>query len=309
MEGCHHGWTGGCDYACEMAPIIRCSIAPNTANNFSLMSARCQKANHQVTALCRRPQGTLLKGVREIILLVSRFQAIRDAYGTCRQRVYVMNQPAQFELYTFWRSSATFRVRVGLNLKGLVANERDINLDTGEQRDADFLKVNPLGGVPALIIPGQAPLTQSIAILEYLDEIAPSPPLLPRDPLERARVRSIAAMLAADTHPLVVPRVKRYLFENGKFDDVAWRAWQNQWFGTGIRAIEKRLANDTETGAYCHGDHVTIADIALASVIAVMRVFKIVVPDTPTVDRIMANCDRLDAFAKADPFKQSGAPS
>jgi glutathione S-transferase len=116
-------------------------------------------------------------------------------------------------------------------------------------------------------------------------------------------------MLAADTHPLVVPRVKRYLFENGKFDDVAWRAWQNQWFGTGIRAIEKRLASDTETGAYCHGDHVTIADIALASVIAVMRVFKIVVPDTPTVDRIMANCDRLDAFAKADPFKQSGAPS
>ena len=216
---------------------------------------------------------------------------------------------SDYELFAFWRSSATYRVRVALNLKGLSAREHAINLDAGEQRGKDFLKINPMGAVPALIVLGQLPLTQSMAILEYLDETVPEPPLLPADPLERARVRSIAAGLAADTHPLVVPRIRRYLTTSGNFDDAAWRAWQIQWFTTGLQALEQRLATDTDTGTYCHGNSVTMADILLASIVAVMRVFRISVDNIPTVDRIMARCEALDAFAKADPVRQTGAPA
>jgi maleylacetoacetate isomerase len=214
-----------------------------------------------------------------------------------------------FELYGFWRSSATFRVRVALALKGLTARQHVVNLDAGEQRSAAFLGINPLGGLPVLIAPGQPPLTQSLAILEFLDETHPAPPLLPADPFGRARVRALAAMLTADTHPLITPRIRKYLTATGGFDDAAFRAWQINWFGTGLAAVERQLAGHPATGLFCHGDQVTIADICLSSIIAVMRVFKITVPDTPTIDRIVARCDALDAFAKADPMKQQGAPA
>jgi maleylacetoacetate isomerase len=220
-----------------------------------------------------------------------------------------MTDQPHYALFAFWRSSATYRVRVALNLKGLSADEHYIDLDAGDQRGVAFLKINPLGAIPALIVPGQAPLTQSLAILEYLDETVPAPPLLPADPLGRARVRSIAAGLAADTHPLIVPRVKRYLTTVGGFDDAAWRAWQSQWFTTGLQALETRLATETNTGVYCHGGSVTIADILLVSIVAVMRVFKITVADIPTIDRIVAQCEKLEAFAKAAPSKQVGAPT
>lgn len=213
-----------------------------------------------------------------------------------------------FELFAYWRTSAGYRVRVALNLKGLTAHERIINIDAGEQRGAEFLKINPMGAIPALVTPGHAPLTQSLAILEFLDETTPAPPLLPPDPFGRARVRSLAAMLAGDTHPLITPRVKRYLTTSAGFDDAAWRAWQVQWFSTGLLAVEQRLASEAETGAYCHGDVVGMADICLASILAVMRVFKVSVPDTPTVDRIVALCGEQEAFAKAEPPRQQGAP-
>ena len=218
--------------------------------------------------------------------------------------------PSSFELYAFWRTSATYRVRVALNLKGLAAHERIVNLDAGEQRGEEFLKINPLGAIPALVEAGRAPLTQSLAILEFLDEFQPTPPLLPKDLHGRARVRSIAAMLAADTHPLITPRVKKYLASSvSAFDDAAWRAWQIQWFGTGLAAVEKRLAAEQETGTYCHGDTPTTADIVLASIVVMTRLFKISVPNTPTIDRIMQACDAHPAFAKAEPAKQVGAPA
>lgn len=217
-----------------------------------------------------------------------------------------MTDQPRFELYAFWRTSATYRVRVALNLKGLAAQERFVNVDAGEQRSEAFLKINPLGGVPALVEAGFRPLTQSSAILEYLDEIAPHPPLLPPDPQGRARVRSVAAMLATDTHPLITPRIKHYLTEHG-FDDAAWRAWQTQWFSTGLHAVEQRLASEGH-GRFCHGDTVTMADIVLMSIIVVARVFKIEVADTPTIDRIAALCEAQEAFAKADPMRQEGAP-
>ena len=218
----------------------------------------------------------------------------------------------RYELFAFWRTSATYRVRVALNLKGVRAQERIINLDTGENRSEAFLKVNPMGAIPALIDHGAGqpsePITQSQAILEFLDEEHPEPPLLPKDAHGRARVRSLCAMLAADTHPLVVGRVKKYLVGQSIMDDAAFRAWQINWFSTGIKAFEQRLAGEASTGTYCHGDTITMADILLASIIVVMRVFKIEVDNTPHIDRIMALLDANEAFASAAPLKQEGAP-
>ncbi len=223
-----------------------------------------------------------------------------------------MTNTARFELFSFWRTSATYRVRVAFNLKGVTPHEHNINLDAGEQRGEAFLKINPMGAIPALVDHGpgqpQTPLTQSLAILEFIDESFPMPALLPTDAHGRARVRSLAAMLAADTHPLITPRVKKYLTTNSGFDDAAWRAWQIHWFTTGLQALEQRLTTEPGTGTFCHGDTPTIADICLASIIAVMRVFKIEVPGIPTVMRVMAACEQLDAFAAADPSRQVGAP-
>jgi maleylacetoacetate isomerase len=214
-----------------------------------------------------------------------------------------------FELYAFWRSSATFRVRVALGMKGMVAHEHFINMDAGEQHTPAYRALNPLAAIPTLVEPGHAPITQSLAILEFLEETQPLPPLLPGDRHGRARVRSIAGMLVADTHPLITPRVRKYLNASHGFDDAAWRAWQTHWFGTGLRAVEQRLAGEAATGTFCHGDQPGMADICLASVVAVMRVLQISVPDTPTIDRIVDRCNTLDAFAQAQPVRQAGAPT
>ena len=223
-----------------------------------------------------------------------------------------MTTQPRFELYSYWRTSATYRVRVALNLKGLAAQEHNINLDTGEQRSDAFLKINPLGAIPALIdrelAAMHSPITQSLAILEYLDEVQPLPPLLPGGAHGRARVRSISQMLAADTHPLITGRIKKYLTADGKFDDAAFRAWQIHWFTTGLQAVEKRLASESETGTYCHGESITIADIVVASILAVMPIFKIEVSGIPTINRIAAKCMAQDAFVKAEPMRQVGAP-
>ena len=223
-----------------------------------------------------------------------------------------MTAPVRFELFSYWRTSATYRVRVALNLKGIAADEHDVNLDQGGQRSEAFLAINPLGAIPALrdreAAPGTAALTQSLAILEFLDESYPTPPLLPADAHGRARVRALCGMLAADTHPLVVPRVKKYLAAHARFDDAAWKAWQTHWFSTGLQAVERRLSSEAQTGTYCHGDAVTLADLCLASILAVTRVFKIEIPQVPTVDRIVGACDTLDAFRRADPYAQAGAP-
>ncbi len=223
-----------------------------------------------------------------------------------------MAEQPRFELYSYWRTSATYRVRVALNLKGLAAQEHNINLDTGEQRAPEFLKINPMGAIPALIdrAPGSshAPITQSLAILEYIEEIQPAPALLPKDAHGRARVRAIAQMLTGDTHPLITGRIKKYLTTDGKFDDAAFRAWQIHWFTTGLQAVEQRLASDSETGTFCHGETITIADICVASIIAVLPIFKIEVGGIPTINRIMEKCMSQEAFIKADPMKQAGAP-
>jgi maleylacetoacetate isomerase len=219
-----------------------------------------------------------------------------------------MSKKADFELYAFWRTASTHRVRIALNFKGLTAQERLINLDKGEQRSPDFLAINPLGAIPALVEEGYAPLTQSLAILEFLDEKVPNPPLLPGDLHGRARVRSIAAMLATDTNPLLTPRIKKYLTSTGGFDEAAWRGWQVHWLTFNLEAIERRLATESQTGKFCHGDVPTIADICLVSVFAITQAFGIKIEAVPTIERIVKNCIALDPFARAHPLLQEGAP-
>lgn len=222
-----------------------------------------------------------------------------------------MTTTPRFELYSYWRTAATYRVRVALALKGLAWEEHNVNLDAGEQRGEAFLRINPLGAIPALIDRegvSRAPITQSLAILEYLEEVAPSPALLPKDAAGRARVRAIALALAADTHPLITGRIKKYLVGNAGFDDDKFRAWQTNWLATGLQAVEKRLASESETGLCCHGDTITNADICLASLLAVIPIFKIDVPDIPTIRRIMGPIMQQDAFAQAEPLLQAGAP-
>jgi maleylacetoacetate isomerase len=178
------------------------------------------------------------------------------------------------------------------------------------------LKINPMAAIPAFVDNGDAtgthphaPITQSMAILEFLEESQPAPALLPSDHHGRARVRSLALMLTADTHPLITPRIKKYLMANAQFDDAAWRAWQIHWFTTGLQALEQRLTTEPETGRYCHGDAISMADICLASILVVMRVFKIEVADIPTTMRIMAECEKHAAFIQSAPSIQTGAPA
>ncbi len=159
-----------------------------------------------------------------------------------------MTEASRFELYSYWRTSATYRVRVAFNLKGIGRQEHNVDLDAGEQLSEAFLEINPLGAIPALIERSggisRQPLTQSLAILEFLEESFPKPPLLPTDAHARARVRSISGMLAADTHPLITPRIRKYLMTQGGFDAGAWRAWQDPLVhhrpaGGGAAAIDR----------------------------------------------------------------------
>src|ERR1700730_8616363 len=213
------------------------------------------------------------------------------------------DEPA-LQLYAYWRSMAAYRGRVALNLKGIRTQQIPVNLEAGEQLAPEFLAVNPEGAVPALIEPGQPPLTQSTAILEYLDERFREPPLLPKDLRARARVRSLAALIISDTH---VPRVRHYLVTHAGFDNAAWRAWAINWVRRG--AMETRLAGDPATGGFCHGDQVTIADICLASLVVVAKGLglQFELSDIPTVTRICAHCEEIDAFERANPMRQIGA--
>ncbi len=211
------------------------------------------------------------------------------------------------DMYGFWRSQATFRVRVALNIKGIDYREIPVGLDAGGQDAPAFRAINPLGAVPALMVEGEA-LVQSLAILEYIEETHPEPALLPRDPLGRARVRSLAALAASDTHPLIVPRVKAYLTAHAGFDAARWKAWQTQWFTAGLRGYEARLSREAGTGRYCHRDAVTIADICLVALAVGAEGFGIAVTDVPTVGRIVAACRDEPAFSRAKASNQADYP-
>jgi maleylacetoacetate isomerase len=213
------------------------------------------------------------------------------------------------KMYGFWRSAASFRVRIAMNLKGLAYEETMIDLDTGEQHAPAFRAINPAGAVPALYVDDGPPLTQSLAILEYLDEVYPDPPLLPADPRGKARVRSLALIFAADHHPLIVPRVRRYLTDELGVSDEQRAAWIRHWFREGLVQAEAKMAADPATGRFCHGDTPTFADLCLLSQVMAARSFQVGMADLPIVDRIADTCLEIDAFARALPLRQPGAPA
>lgn len=212
------------------------------------------------------------------------------------------------KLYTYWRSLATFRVRIALNLKGLAYEPVVVDLDAGDQRQADFKAVNPQMAVPALVEDDGNVLYQSLAIIEYLDEVYPEPRLLPADPRGRARVRALSLITVADSHPLIVPRVRNHLGATFGLGDEGKLAWVRHWFSAGLDAYESHLSRDNATGTYCHGDTITMADLCLVSHAVGLKVFKGTLEHHPTVSRIVDRCMSDDRFARAQPMRQPGAP-
>src|SRR5215469_109112 len=170
------------------------------------------------------------------------------------------------KLFTYWRSLATYRVRMALNLKGVTPDELiDVNLPQSKQRDDTFRKINPMMAIPALIENDGTVLFESLAIMEYLDETHPNPPLLPKDPKARARVRGISQIIACDTHPLIVPRVREFLAHEYKVDEAGVQKWAQHWHKAALTGLEENLSTGNQTGTFCQGEQITIADICLAS--------------------------------------------
>ena len=212
-------------------------------------------------------------------------------------------------LYTYWRSQAAFRVRIALRLKGIAMEKITLDLLKGEQFAASYQALNPEGVVPTLIDGTGEPLVQSLAILEYLDEKHPEPPLLPADLRARAHARAIAQMVAMDAHPFIVPRVRKYLEQELGLEEASRARWVRHWLEAGSRAVEQVLAKDPRTGRFCVGDRPTIADICLAAHLTSGKLFGGRDPaDFPTAGRIYQNCMQLEAFAAEHPLRQPDAP-
>ena len=208
------------------------------------------------------------------------------------------------QLFGYWRSSASFRVRLVLQLKGLGYEQHPVNLRQGEQKEKAYRRVNPQGLVPFLI-DGDVQLGQSVAIMEYLDETYPAYPLMPSAPEERARVRQIVNMIACDTHPLNNLRVLNYLEQELGQSKTARDAWYRHWIDETFTALEQLLM--TTAGVYCVGNEVTLADCMLVPQVYNARRFNMTLDDYPTIARIVANCEQLQAFIKAAPANQPDA--
>jgi len=214
------------------------------------------------------------------------------------------------KLYSYFRSSASFRVRIALNLKGLPYELAPVHLlkDGGQQLTAEYRKINADGLVPALADEEGAPaLTQSLAIIEYLEETHPQPPLLPQGALDRAHVRSLALAIACDIHPINNLRVLRYLKHELEVSDEAKDNWYRHWCEQGLRAIETTLARDARTGKFCFGDTPTMADCCLVPQIYNARRLNSNLADMPFINRINEHCLTLEAFSKALPENQPDA--
>jgi maleylacetoacetate isomerase/maleylpyruvate isomerase len=206
------------------------------------------------------------------------------------------------KLYTYFRSSASFRVRIALGLKGLAYDSLPVHLSKNEQFAPSFDEVSPQHLVPALVDVNQT-LTQSLAIIEYLDETHPLPPLLPTGAAARARVRSLALDIACEVHPLNNLRVLRYLKKDLAVSDEAKDAWYHHWVKIGLGALERRLVNDAATGRFCHGDEPGLADCVLVPQVFNAQRFKVDLAPMPTVMRIVDACMALPAFEAAQPSR------
>jgi maleylacetoacetate isomerase len=208
------------------------------------------------------------------------------------------------KLYTYWRSQATFRVRIALNLKRVSAETIELDILKGEQFSDQYRRLNPQTVVPSLIDGNGPPLVQSLAILEYLEERFPDPPLLPRDLRDRAYVRALALTLAADAHPFVTPRVRSYLENELHVDAPGRLRWMLHWMHAGLRAVETHLARDGRHGRNCLGDEPTMADLCLIPHVRSAQI----APDFdfapyPIAMRIFEHCMSLDAFRSVAPAR------
>lgn len=215
-----------------------------------------------------------------------------------------------FTLYSYWRSSAAYRVRIALNLKGLDYAIRPVHLvqDGGQQHSDSYRALNPQQLVPTLL-DGERVIRQSLAIIEYLDDAYPdTQPLLPPDLRERARVRGIALAIACDIHPLGNLRVLQYLKAELDITDQQKAAWSAHWIKVGFDALETLLAGSPEVGRFCSGDEPTLADCCLVPQMYNARRFKVALDAYPTLARIDAACNELDAFKRAAPEAQPDAP-
>jgi maleylacetoacetate isomerase len=210
------------------------------------------------------------------------------------------------QLYTFWRSSAAYRVRIALNLKQLRTEHIPVSLPANAQRSADYLARNPSGLVPALDI-GPAVLSQSLAIIEYLDETHPQPPLLPRDPIARAQVRAMAQIVACDIHPLNNLRVLKYLKTPLGQGQDAIDEWVRHWIGLGFAALEAQATRYTADGRCLFGDAITLADICLVPQAYNARRFNCELAPYPTLNRIIESLQARPEFQAAAPERQCDA--
>jgi maleylacetoacetate isomerase/maleylpyruvate isomerase len=212
------------------------------------------------------------------------------------------------KFYSFWRSLASFRVRIALNLKNTAHEVVFVDIDRQQHQGADYARINPQMALPSLVLDDGTVLTQSLAILEYLEETYPMPRLLPDDAAGRARVRALAALVASDMHPLIVPRVQRYLTEELKLSSEQKTAWLQHWAGESLRALEARLARDKETGHFAHGDAPTFADVCMVGLVTSATALGVDLTPYPTTMRIFATAMALPAFAQARPLVQPDAP-
>ena len=208
-------------------------------------------------------------------------------------------------LYGYGLSSASYRVRIAMALKNLEYTSIIKNLRSGEHRLSEFLQINVQGFVPALEFDDGVVLTQSVAIIEYLDELYPNPPLLPAQPLARARVRALTQAIACDIHPLNNLRVLRYLEEKLILDKPTRDAWYRHWVGVGFDALERWLARDPATGRFCHGNSPTMADVCLVPQVFNARRFSVEMNSFPRILSIDAACRELPAFQTAAPEARS----
>ena len=208
-------------------------------------------------------------------------------------------------LYGHALSSASYRVRIALALKGVQVTSILLDLRAGEQRLEEFLKINCQGFVPALVMDDGAVLTQSAAIIEYLDETHPDPPLLPKAPLARARVRALAQAITCDVHPLNNLRVLQYLENQLRQTQAERETWYRHWVRLGFDAIERWLVRDGATGRFCHGDAPTVADVCLVPQVFNARRFALDLQRYPRIVGIDAACRDLPAFQGAAPERQA----
>jgi maleylacetoacetate isomerase len=209
------------------------------------------------------------------------------------------------KLYSYFRSSAAYRVRIALNFKGLNYEIIPVHLtrDGGEQRRPEYRSINPQMRLPALAIPGGEVLTQSLAIIDYLEETHPEPPLLPDDPVRRAKTRAVAQAIACDIHPLNNLIVLQHLKRNLKHDQATIDAWYVHWIVSGFEAIEAMIA----PGPYAFGAEITLADVCLVPQVANARRYKVPLDKFPRIVAADAACHKLPAFERARPDHQPDA--